>query len=279
MPDGRSWLVQPELRQSTAKTRETPADTAHASPNAPPPWRIWARNLGISAIAGIFLALIGALDSGRLPLLTRLAYWVPLMIGGAAIAGVIAVLIDRSPWRRLNVWVFGAVLALVVSFPITLGVWGYTHLLFGRGTDSPLAQFPAVVVISAAMTAIMLLVNQPGAVTHAPAAGAAATPVRFLERLPAKLKGAAIYAVSAEDHYLRLHTSKGGDLILMRLSDAIAELEGLEGAQTHRSWWVARDAVEEARRDGERVTLVLKGGAEAPVSRPNIRPLREAGWL
>jgi DNA-binding LytR/AlgR family response regulator len=65
----------------------------------------------------------------------------------------------------------------------------------------------------------------------------------------------------------------------MRLSDAIAELEGLEGAQTHRSWWVARDAVEEARRDGERVTLVLKGGAEAPVSRPNIRPLREAGWL
>jgi DNA-binding LytR/AlgR family response regulator len=65
----------------------------------------------------------------------------------------------------------------------------------------------------------------------------------------------------------------------MRLSDAIAELEGLEGAQTHRSWWVAREAVESARRDGDRVTLVLKSGAEAPVSRPNVRPLREAGWF
>ena len=65
----------------------------------------------------------------------------------------------------------------------------------------------------------------------------------------------------------------------MRLVDAIGELEGLEGAQTHRSWWVARDAVESARRDGDKVTLVLKGGAEAPVSRPNIKPLRDAGWF
>jgi DNA-binding LytR/AlgR family response regulator len=42
---------------------------------------------------------------------------------------------------------------------------------------------------------------------------------------------------------------------------------------------VARDAVEDARRDGDRVTLRLKGDVEAPVSRPNIRPLREAGWF
>jgi DNA-binding LytR/AlgR family response regulator len=85
--------------------------------------------------------------------------------------------------------------------------------------------------------------------------------------------------VSSEDHYLRLHTSKGSDLILMRLTDAITELEGLEGAQTHRSWWVARDAVESARRDGDNVKLMLKGGVEAPVSRPNVRALREEGWL
>lgn len=38
-------------------------------------------------------------------------------------------------------------------------------------------------------------------------------------------------------------------------------------------------AVESTRREGERLVLVLKGGAEAPVSRPNMRPLREAGWF
>src|SRR5439155_6984812 len=93
---------------------------------------------------------------------------------------------------------------------------------------------------------------------------AAPPPAKFLERLPLKLRGAEVWAVEAEDHYLRLHTSKGQDLILMRLSDAIAELEGIEGAQVHRSWWVARDAIAEARRGDGRATLTLKDGAEAP---------------
>ena len=40
----------------------------------------------------------------------------------------------------------------------------------------------------------------------------------------------------------------------MRLSDAVEELEGLEGAQTHRSWWVARDAVRGVERgDGRAI--------------------------
>jgi DNA-binding LytR/AlgR family response regulator len=88
-----------------------------------------------------------------------------------------------------------------------------------------------------------------------------------------------LYAVSAEDHYLRLHTSKGQDLILMRLTDAIDELEGIEGAQVHRSWWVARDAITEAVRGDGRATLTLKGGAEAPVSRTHARLLRDRGWI
>jgi len=65
----------------------------------------------------------------------------------------------------------------------------------------------------------------------------------------------------------------------MRLGDALAELEGLEGAQTHRSWWVSRHAVVEARRADGRAVLKLKSGAEAPVSRTYARALREAGWF
>jgi DNA-binding LytR/AlgR family response regulator len=85
--------------------------------------------------------------------------------------------------------------------------------------------------------------------------------------------------VEAQDHYLRLHTSKGQDLILMRLSDAIAELDGIEGARTHRSWWVARGAVVSAERAEGRATLTLTDGAQAPVSRSYVKPLREAGWF
>ncbi|RZJ40739.1 MAG: LytTR family transcriptional regulator, partial [Brevundimonas sp.] len=112
--------------------------------------------------------------------------------------------------------------------------------------------------------------------THAAVAGAA--PSRFLDRLPPKLRGATIRAVQSEDHYLRLHTDRGSDLILMRLSDALSELEGLEGAQTHRSWWVARHAVRSVSRGEGRATLTLDDGLEVPVSRRYARALREAGW-
>ena len=85
--------------------------------------------------------------------------------------------------------------------------------------------------------------------------------------------------MQSEDHYLRLHTSLGQELILMRLSDAVAELEGVEGAQVHRSWWVARAAIAQARRGEGRATLTLKDGSEVPVSRTYARRLRERSWL
>jgi DNA-binding LytR/AlgR family response regulator len=284
MPDPERTLVQPNLREDAAKVRETPPLAAGASPNAAgeaPDWRRWARNVGIAAAAGMFMALIGAVGTDELPLGSRLLYWIPLTIAGGLFGHGLSLLLARIPKAGANPWVFGALLTLAISIPTTVVVWLYTDGLFGGQLDPARLPgfFAPVLVITAAMTALMTAVNWPGRVTHAPAAGERAAPVRFLERLPPKLKGAAIYAISAEDHYLRLHTSKGSDLILMRLADAISELEGLEGAQTHRSWWVAKDAAESARREGDRVMLTLKGGAEAPVSRPNIKPLREAGWF
>ncbi|MFT3728488.1 MAG: LytTR family DNA-binding domain-containing protein [Terricaulis sp.] len=242
--------------------------------------RQWLRGLGVAAAAGVFLAVSGAFTGAEVPLLTRLIYWVPVMMLGGVIGRFTSVLVARIPRATANEWVFGALLALVLAVPATFAIWLYTSFFFHMPlTPLTLRYFSGpVLLVSAAMTAIMMMVARPGRVTHAPATSAPAA-VRFMERLPPKLKGAVIYAVSAEDHYLRLHTSKGSDLILMRMGDAISELEGLEGAQTHRSWWVAKDAVADVRRDGDKVLLSLKGGAEAPVSRPNVRALREAGWF
>jgi len=278
MASRRSEALQQPLREKPDERRETAAAALGASPNAA---REWVRNLAVATGAGVFLALSAAMGTSDLPLGQRLLFWVPMMLGGALAGEAVGRFVNMIPRAGSSPWLFGTLLAFFVSIPITLAVWLYSALIFERAlvvAHLPY-QFGPVLIVSAAMTGIMMLVSTPGRVTHAPAAGAAPQPVRFMERLPAKLKGAVIYAVSSEDHYLRLHTSKGSDLILMRLSDAISELEGLEGAQTHRSWWVAREAVESARREGDRVTLLLKGGAEAPVSRPNVRPLREAGWF
>jgi DNA-binding LytR/AlgR family response regulator len=78
---------------------------------------------------------------------------------------------------------------------------------------------------------------------------------------------------------VRAHTARGSDLILIPLKDAIAELEGVDGLQVHRSWWVARGAVAEALSSGRNLTLRLTNGLEAPVSRASIATLRATGWL
>jgi hypothetical protein len=137
---------------------------------------------------------------------------------------------------------------------------------------------PSTFAITAALTALAFLIRRSDPVeTHAgPSDG---PPARFLGRLPAKLAGAELWAVEAEDHYLRLHTSLGQDLILMRLGDAVAELEGIEGARTHRSWWVARAAVRDVERDDGRAILSLPDGARAPVSRAYAKVLRASGWF
>lgn len=281
MPEAERDPVQPRLRETAAQARETPASAAHASPNAEPGWRRWLRNIAIAAAAGVFLALVGAMGTAQASLPMRLMYWLPLMIGGSVVGHFVSVVVARIPRASASPWIFGGLLALAVSIPLTVLVWAYTSLL--SPSPLPVGQLPGffvgVLVISVGMTAVMMLASQPGRVTHAPAEGEPSVQVRFLERLPAKLKGAKLYAVSAEDHYLRLHTSKGSDLILMRLGDAISELEGLEGAQTHRSWWVAKEAVRGVRREGERMTLLLPDSMEAPVSRPNVRALRERGWF
>lgn len=243
------------------------------------------RNAGAVLAVGAFLTFTNPFGATNgLPLWGSFLYWTLLVaegwFGGPLIARALASMLGGTPLLVSRV-VAVAIVAVVVAATIILAQ-------LAIGAPVPVSYWPTlyllVLGISVAIATVAWLVerafaNQPGAVTHAPPAGAPAPVVRFRERLPAKLRGAAIYAVSAEDHYLRLHTSKGSDLILMRLADAIAELEGLEGAQTHRSWWVARDAVESVRRDGDKLILVLKGGVEAPVSRPNVRPLRDAGWL
>ncbi|OYW91434.1 MAG: hypothetical protein B7Z13_12545 [Caulobacterales bacterium 32-67-6] len=98
------------------------------------------------------------------------------------------------------------------------------------------------------------------------------------DRLPPHL-GREVICLQMEDHYVRVHTPLGSDLVLMSLSQAMAGLSGVEGRQTHRSWWVARAAVEGVVEDGRNLNLKLKGGLTAPVSRTRVAPLRAEGWL
>ena len=123
------------------------------------------------------------------------------------------------------------------------------------------------------------LLNRPatGPAPERPMSGPSTTP-KLLARLSPRL-GHDVLALQGEDHYVRVHTTLGSELLLMRLGDAVEELGGMAGERVHRSWWVAREAVAEARMNGRRACLTLSNGVEAPVSREATSRLRRAGWL
>jgi len=102
-------------------------------------------------------------------------------------------------------------------------------------------------------------------------------------RLLKRLDGAGdleVFHLSAEDHYIVVGLSDGSSQrILLRLSDGIAEMDGVEGYVTHRSHWVAASAVTGTRRDKGRVFLTLSNGDEVPVSRGYQSALKNAGIL
>lgn len=265
------------MRQPSPPVREQPSKSTDASSTHG--WRDDWRGIAVAGIAGLFMAAIGAFGTDQAPPLTRYGYWIGLSVGGSFVGHALSHVLRRYGIMDDRPWIWGPLIVVIISIPFTLVVWLVSSLLF-QGALHPNAlphYFAPVLIVTAAMTALVVLVHRRRAITHAAPAGA--DPPRFLERLPLKLRGAEVWAVEAEDHYLRLHTSKGQDLILMRLSDAIAELEGIEGSQTHRSWWVARDAVTDAQRGDGRAVLTLKDGAKVPVSRAYARLLREAGWF
>ncbi|MDB5437528.1 MAG: response regulator of the LytR/AlgR family [Phenylobacterium sp.] len=240
--------------------------------------RGWLRSLIIALTGATFLAYAGAFGSNRASPPVRFAYWFGLMIAGWLWGAFVSRLIFGRVGQPQQLWLRVAASSLALSIPFTVVVAFASRVAWGsRFNRLPdIVELAAqVTVVSAAMIAInVLVVRRTGAATPA-----SSEPPKFLDRLPLKLRGAEVWAVEAEDHYLRLHTSKGQGLILMRLADAVAELEGIEGAQVHRSWWIARDAITDARRGDGRATLTLKDGAEVPVSRTYAGQLRQRGWI
>ena len=113
-------------------------------------------------------------------------------------------------------------------------------------------------------------------VAEAPS-GAEAVPAdagrsRFLDRLPENIGHDLIY-LNVNGHYVNAVTTQGSGVMLMRLADAIAELDDM-GTQVHRSYWVANRHIMAILRRDERTLVRVTGGHELPVSRTYLTAVR-----
>ena len=233
-------------------------------------------DVGLWVAIGVVMAFLGPFGSSERNLYERFTYWLICMVGG----GLIGVAIDEPVRRRVDhFWGRLVIVSLLMTPPVMLLV-GLTNVWLA-GMRPTLANFWApwfqvFIVRFAAMTLRQLAWAQPA---QPPAEHGGDPTEAFRKRLSAKRRGARLIAVQAEDHYLRVHTDAGDELITARFGDALAELAHAPGFRTHRSWWVAADAIEDVKWLRGRGEARLAGGLVVPVSRSNAGALREAGWF
>lgn len=223
-------------------------------------------------IAGIVLSVLGPFGTIQLPFTERLTYWVGLCIAGGFGAGFVEFIFERTQ-KKWAMWQE----ALGQSVGATVCVTTVMFILF------PPNSLPNILITLFYVWVISIVLCFVGALLHNRRNETAALSLDqrppLLDRLPPKLRHAEIYAISAEDHYVRVHSSAGDEMILMRLSDAVREAAPLAGLQTHRSWWVAEKGVEAVEKKNGKISLALKNGLTAPVSRSGQSQVREAGWV
>ena len=269
------------------------------------------RNFIIVTIIGFLMAVLAPLQTHFISFWPRLAFWEILMLSGATIG--IGVTEAIEAWGRLRAkpYLEAPVIGVLIALPLNMIVVGAGQIFFGAtniGLLQFLTYFAFTALISIAVTALNLVVTRrsdvapevppifapidgtdgkhPGMADETPKLvqnQASTLPVAgplLAERLAPAAREIGIIALQAEDHYLRVHFMGGqSELVLMRLSDAMAELPPDKGSQTHRSWWVARHADRCVTRSDGRATLSVGDDLTVPVSRSFYKKLQQEGWF
>lgn len=239
----------------------------------------------------VVMAVTGPFGSyGSAGLLTRLVYFVAIgvliWLQVLACAALLASFEATGRWPIIARMALAGVLA---SVPGTLEII-VLHSWLVRPTPfvAALEIFPQTAFLTVVISVLVGLFieqrlhaaadSERARVASVPAPDASGATPDFFRRVPPAL-GRDLLALEMEDHYLRIHTGAGSDLILLRLRDALAELGPSRGRQVHRSWWVAEGAIASVERDARRPVLVLRNGLRVPVSKTFRDQVKEAGWL
>lgn len=227
------------------------------------------------ALAGLILTILAPFGTHNIELAWRGVFWVGLCLAGGLGAMAAHQLIVRfkqpaTGWVHSIGQSFGSVLAVA---PFVIGGFQIDRL------SGILLTLFYIWVIAIVITVVGELAGRKA--RHTPGDSADTPPSRpaLMDRLPMQLRGADFYAAMSEDHYVRLHTSAGDHLILMRLGDVEGLAHPLRGLSPHRSWWVAETGVASVTKAAGKMIITLKDGTDVPVSRAGAARVKDAGWI
>ncbi|MFB9948034.1 LytTR family DNA-binding domain-containing protein [Rhizobium puerariae] len=243
-------------------------------------WRFWTT----FALVVLIFAVTGPYGtSERMMPGMRLGYWLIVHAVAWTIAILFSVMADvlLRPYLRhtLARMMIGS-LAAALPIGFALGAIDFTFTGRWNEMDGGLrrALFALPLCALFCLLTYMSMHRQIAAVSASPPAAPSPPPPsttepEILARLKPQNRGPLV-RLSVADHYTDVVTTRGRELVLMRFADALKELGGTSGLQVHRSHWVADRHVERLRRDDGKLFVVMKDGAEIPVSRPNLDAVR-----
>ena len=234
------------------------------------------RSLAVLALIAFLAGLIGPFGThADFGAAGRYLYWALIVFGTALPVQLVMAAFERRCGGRRPWLAWLPIAVLVAALPVT-AVVVIVGLGFGFGA-APAAvaglYVQCAIVIMAIATVIQLLQPAP-----ARASSSAAAAPAILRRVPGARRGRLI-RLAAQDHYVEIVTEQGETLVPMRFRDAVGEVGLTEGAQVHRSHWVAASAVQGHCRIDGRIHLTLTDGSQVPVGRTYRERARQAGLL
>ena len=233
-----------------------------------------ARAMAFLGIA-VILAILAPFQTGEfLSVFARFIYWLAVVVLSYCVGYVAnqyaAEVAPDSIVKRIAIAGIltspGAFLLVYLINVLALGYWAsgleFLELAFN------------VFVISVIISAIIQFAYASSETSDENATNRPA----IFDRLPIEKRGQLV-SLTVEDHYVKVRTTNGEEMVLMRLADAIREVGDTPGLQVHRSHWVAIDQVTSAARKGDGAILSMAHGPDIPVSRSNVANAKEAGLL
>jgi hypothetical protein len=233
------------------------------------------KTLLINLVFSLVLGFLGPFGSYAIPLMKRLLYWFIMFNIGHFIYFLSHKLTawyfkNKSPHPILRF----LTPTLIATIPLSILV-GFATLQVGYQFIVSMSFFiyiiPQVFLLGVIIEILMQAIYTKQVIEDKKKPNHT-----FINRLPVNL-GSNLICLAMEDHYIQVYTDLGSHMILMRMKDALVELQDYQGFQVHRSYWVATSAIESVIRKSRKTTLVMKNGLKIPVSRKYQPKIKQIG--
>lgn len=245
------------------------------------PWK--TRHVQVSwlivVVASVITGPFGTFAYLDLP--GRTAYWTVVHLVSWALNIAVFQLINHSRVMQHNSLLPRSIVcALICSLPIALFLTVLNQYIWPGigGIPAFLVLWMYAGLFGLLISCLSIWINGSSEI-RPPTNDDAASEVKtmFFGKIPPHL-GKDLISITPRDHYLEITTQLGSDLILMRFSDALNELQTIAGAQIHRSHWVADTAVAGFKKIKGRAFVVLKNGQKLPISNKFLSVPVQRNW-